>query len=73
MTAAIVNHFKYVTIGVAYLPLGDIAILSMVGNNKIILVTSVALLQLSKYYFRFRWNVLLYENLLVSDFFIKTE
>ena len=39
------NLLKYVTIGVTYLPLGDIAILSMVGNNKILLVTSVALLQ----------------------------
>ena len=47
MTAAIVNHLKYVTIGVTYLLLGDImiAILSMVGNNKILLVTAVALLQ----------------------------
>ena len=46
VTAAIANHLKHVTIGVTYLPLGDIAILSMVGNNKILLVTSVALLQL---------------------------
>ena len=59
MTAAIVNHLKYVTIGVTYLPLGDIAILSMVGNNKILLVTSVALLQLLKneVLCKYLWNV----------------
>ena len=53
VTAAIANHLKHVTIGVTYLPLGDIAILSMVGNNKILLVTSVALLQLLR-----KWSIM---------------
>ena len=44
VTAAIENHLKYVPIGVTYLPLGDIAIFSMVINNKILLVTFRALL-----------------------------
>ena len=43
MTTAIANYLKYVTIGITYLPLGNIAIPLMVGN--ILFVTSVDLLQ----------------------------